>query len=175
MTRQYVLRGAAALLAIGLMGPLSAQGHARDGEIHDADTKAWWHTTEVLSSDAMEGRDTGSAAYQRAAEYVAGRFQQAGLKPAGENGGYFQTVPMHEVAVQREGTSFTAALDGGGSPELRFLEDITIVPAAGLPTTLEARMTFRGYCGKEAMGDVRGKIVVCFGRSGRGFRGVRRG
>jgi hypothetical protein len=34
-----------------------AQQHPRDREIHDADTKAWWHTTEFLSSDAMEGRD----------------------------------------------------------------------------------------------------------------------
>ncbi len=47
----------------------------------------------------MEGRDTGSAAYQRAADYVAKRFLELGLKPAGEDGGYFQTVPMHEVDV----------------------------------------------------------------------------
>src|SRR5712672_1385670 len=80
--------------------------HARDGEIHDADTRAWWHTTEALSDDSMEGRDTGTAAHQRAAEYVAARFKAAGLRPAGENGSYFQTVPMHEVAVRPEGTSF---------------------------------------------------------------------
>src|ERR1700761_36797 len=83
------------------------QQHPRDGEIPDADTKAWWHTTEFLSSDAMEGRDTGSAAYQRAAEYVAGRMKAAGLQPAGENGGYFQTVPMRQVDVVPERTSVT--------------------------------------------------------------------
>src|ERR1700722_7331045 len=76
-----------------------AQQHPRDGEIHDADTKAWWHTTEFLSSDAMEGRDTGTPAYQWAAEYVAKRFLELGLKPAGEDGGYFQAVPMRQVDV----------------------------------------------------------------------------
>src|SRR5262245_38540714 len=54
----------------------------------DPQTAGWWRTTEVLSSDAMEGRDTGSAGYDRAAAYVAERFAQAGLKPAGDNGTY---------------------------------------------------------------------------------------
>src|ERR1700743_35366 len=88
----------AALLCCSAAAAL-AQQHPRDGEIHDADTKAWWHTTEFLSSDAMEGRDTGSPPYQRAAEYVAARMKAAGLKPAGENGGWFQTVPMHQADV----------------------------------------------------------------------------
>jgi len=29
----------------------------------DPDTATWWKTTAELSSDSMEGRDTGSAAY----------------------------------------------------------------------------------------------------------------
>ncbi len=146
-----------------LAGALQAQQHPRDKDIHDADTLAWWHTTEVLSSDAMEGRDTGSAAYQRAAEYVAKRFAQAGLKPAGDGGSYFQTVAMHEVSVEREGTSFALVKDGGAETQLGFLEQITIAPAANLPHETTAALTFRGYCGKDAMQDVTGKIVVCFG------------
>src|SRR4051812_48669014 len=93
-------------ILLALLGSATAQ-HPRDAEIHDADTKAWWHTTEALSGDSMEGRDTGTAAYQRAAVYVAARFKAAGLTPAGDGGTYFQTVPMHEVAVQPDGTSFT--------------------------------------------------------------------
>ena len=89
-------------LALGASYSSRAQQHLRDREIHDTDTLAWWHTTEVLSNDSMEGRDTGSAAYQRAADYVANRFKAAGLEPAGENGSYFQTVPMHEISVSRE-------------------------------------------------------------------------
>lgn len=153
------------LSALTLVAPLAsqAQQHLRDREIHDTDTLAWWHTTETLSNDAMEGRDTGSAAYQRAAEIVASRFKAAGLVPAGENGGYFQVVPMHEIAVVPEGTSFTLLGANGTETPLKFLQQITISPADDLAAKLEATLTFRGYCGKDAMADIAGKIVVCFG------------
>jgi hypothetical protein len=140
----------------------SAQVHPRDGEIHSADTLAWWHTTEALSNDAMEGRDTGSAAYQRAAEYVAARFRAAGLAPAGAGGSYFQTVPMHEVAVEREGTSFVVERSTGRL-KLDFLQEITVEASEELLRQGTGSLTFRGYCGKDAMKDVAGKIVVCFG------------
>src|SRR5712672_2109852 len=107
--------------------------HARDGEIHDADTRAWWHTTEALSDDSMEGRDTGTAAHRRAAEYVAARFKAAGLQPAGDNGSYFQSVPLHEVAVKPEGTSFTLVRSNGDEAALEFLQTITVSPADNLP------------------------------------------
>jgi Peptidase family M28/PA domain len=141
--------------------PLAA--HPRDREIHDSDTRAWWHITEALSNDAMEGRDTGSAAYQRAAEYVAERFRAAGLRPAGDGGGYLQNVPMHEIAAVPDGTSFTLIRADGTTQPLRFLYEISVAPARDAPRELDAALAFRGYCGKEAMLDVVGKIVVCFG------------
>ncbi len=140
----------------------SAQQHSRDAQIHDADTLRWWHTTEALSGDAMEGRDTGTAAYERAAEYVAGRFKAAGLRPAGDDGTYFQQVPMHEVDVVPAGTSLAVEREGG-TLELAFLQEITVGASAMLPAKVEGSLTFRGYCGKEAMADVKGKVVVCFG------------
>ncbi len=146
-----------------------SQQHPRDREINDADTRAWWHTTEALSGDGMEGRDTGSAAYQHAAEYVAARFKAAGLQPAGENGSYFQPVPMHEVAVTPEDTSFTLVRPDGSESALTFLQQITITPAENLPTRMEAALTFRGYCDKDAMADIAGRIVVCFGTQREGL------
>jgi hypothetical protein len=161
-------------LLAALLAPLVAAAaqapsqHLRDREIHDSDTLAWWHTTEALSSDAMEGRDTGSPAFQRAADYVASRFKAAGLEPAGENGGYFQTVPMHEVAAVPEGTSFTLLSLKGETP-LSFLRQITIVPSMDLAPKFEAPLAFRGYCGKDAMSEIGGKIVVCFGTQRHGL------
>jgi Zn-dependent M28 family amino/carboxypeptidase len=137
--------------------------HPRDGEIRDPDTLAWWHTTEALSGDDMEGRDTGSPAYQRAANYVAKRFEAAGLQPGAENGSYFQTVLLHEIAASEHGTDFTLVRPDGSRTKLKFLEDITYVPAANAPAQLEGALTFRGYCGQNEMEDVAGKIVVCFG------------
>ena len=140
----------------------SAQQHPRDGQIHDADTLRWWHTTEALSNDAMQGRDTGSAAYQRAAEYVAARFKAAGLLPAGDDGTYFQNVPMHEVQVEPAGTSFVVERPGG-TLRLGFLQEITVAASETALREGVGALAFRGYCGKDAMTDVAGKIVVCFG------------
>jgi hypothetical protein len=153
----------ACLAAVCLAGPaLAAPAHPRDGEIRDADTKAWWRTTETLSGDAMEGRDLASPGYDRAAHLVAERFKAAGLKPAGENGSYFQEVPLHEVRVIKPGTSFTLIRDGGAQAPLAFLQQITVRADDGMPKTLQAKLVFRGYCAPQDLGDVTGKIAVCF-------------
>lgn len=129
----------------------------------DADTVAWWRITGDLSSDAMEGRDTGSAGYDRAAKYVAERLSKAGLKPAGENNTWFQTLPLQEVRVEKEGTSFSVVRDQGGRTDLRFLHQVTVRPSRLLPASLNAPLAFRGYCSASEIGDVTGKVVVCFG------------
>ena len=164
MTRELSFSTLACCALAFAAPPVSrAQQHLRDAEIHDADTLAWWHTTVALSDDRMEGRDTGSAAFQRAADYVANRFKAAGLSPAGENGSYFQSVPMHEIDVVPDGTRFTLVGANGAETALTFLQQITIAPADSLAPKFEAALTFRGYCGKDAMADIAGKIVVCFG------------
>lgn len=57
---------------------------------------------EYLASDALEGRATGTAGNQAAAEYIAARFRDVGLKPL-SHGTYFQTAKG--VAVRtREGS-----------------------------------------------------------------------
>ncbi len=159
-----------AKLAVLLLFAICAQAQrVCDSEIHDADTRAWWHTTEVLSSDDMEGRDTGSAAYQRAAEYVAHRFSEAGLRPAGDDGTYFQKVALHEVAVAA--ADFTVVRTSGREVSLEFLQQITVAPVAGMPSEVEAPLTFRGYCGEDTMKDIANRIVVCFNSTRDGMPG----
>ena len=154
-------------LTAALACPLANSGqHPRDVEIHDPDTRAWWHTSEALSNDSMEGRDTGTAAYQRAADYVAKRFAAAGLQPAGDKGTYFQTVPMHEVDVVPEGTSFVVHRANAADLSFLFLQEITV---SATSAALSAPLVFRGYCGAEAMADVQGKTVLCFGTQRRGL------
>lgn len=146
-----------ALAPLCLILPLAAAGPLPT----DADTRAWWATTAALSSDAMAGRDTGSAAYERAAELVARRFAAAGLKPAGDAGGFFQRVPMQELRVER------ATLSVGARP-LRFLHDIVVNPVPGMRQRTDAPLAYRGYCDADILGDVRDKVVICHGthRSG---------
>ena len=46
---------------------------------------------EVLASDEMEGRLTGSAGARKATNYIAEAFGRLGLMPAGDDGTYFQS------------------------------------------------------------------------------------
>jgi hypothetical protein len=148
---------------------LSAQQHPRDKEIKDADTRAWWHLAENLSGDDREGRDTGSAAYERAAEDVAKLFAAQQLKPAGENGTYFQAVPLHEVSVTKEGTSFALIGGDGKQTALKFLQEISITASASLPASFQGALAFRGYCSAAEIGDVKDKIAVCFNSTRKGM------
>lgn len=146
---------AAALLTLAGAGPAAAAP-----QIRDADTKAWWAITGELSSDAMQGRDTGSSGHARAAALVAKRFAAAGLRPAGDKGGFLQTVPLHEVRVDKAG--FTLLRDGGGEAALVFLRQITVRPTDALKSPIEAPLAFRGYCSKAEATELKGRIAVCF-------------
>lgn len=141
------------ILALAAAGALVAAAPAPK---MDSDTAAWWATTAQLSNDAMEGRDTGSAAYLRAARLVASKFAAVGLRPAGENGTWFQNVPMHEIRV-------TAAKLAAGKRPLVFLHDVTIPPGEATPAHVDAPLAYGGYCGAGSLGNVRGAIVICHG------------
>jgi hypothetical protein len=49
---------------------------------------------KVLSSDDLEGRGNGTKGLERAADYIADRFQSAGLQPGGKNGTWFQPFEL---------------------------------------------------------------------------------
>jgi hypothetical protein len=57
-----------------------------------------------LASDEMAGRDSLSPEGRIAAEYIAGFFHRAGLKPVGDRGTYFQNFPMAAGHIDREHT-----------------------------------------------------------------------
>lgn len=145
-----------------LCAALTLGACAGSGPAIDARTAAWWSTTGALSGDDMQGRDTGSPGYDRAAAYVADRFATAGLKPAGETG-WLQRLNLDEIEVTTEGTSFEAVQPDGALRPLRFLHDISVSPAWGMATQLDAPMVFRGYCAPSDMTGVRDTVVVCFG------------
>src|SRR5437899_10542769 len=51
-----------------------------------------------LASDECEGRGVTTEGINLAADYVAKEFKQAGLKPAGTNGSYFQPFTMRSAS-----------------------------------------------------------------------------
>ncbi len=49
---------------------------------------------EFLASDALQGRGSGTHDEQVAATYIAAQLRAYGIDPAGDGGGYIQTVPL---------------------------------------------------------------------------------
>ena len=48
----------------------------------------------VIAGPGFEGRGTGQPGYTKAAHWVAGKLAEFGLEPIGDNGTYFQMLPM---------------------------------------------------------------------------------
>jgi len=51
--------------------------------------------TEVLSSDSLEGRGTGTIGGNLAAKYIASEFAKYGLKTLTKDNTFYQNIPMH--------------------------------------------------------------------------------
>src|SRR6266849_10735017 len=49
---------------------------------------------KFLASDLLEGRSVGTRGEKLATEYIATQFALIGAKPAGDQGTFFQRVPM---------------------------------------------------------------------------------
>lgn len=61
---------------------------------------------QTLSADAMQGRETGTAGFERAADAVVARMRALGLEPAGDDGSYSQRVPLLKGTRLAEGARF---------------------------------------------------------------------
>lgn len=79
------------------------------GSIDPAQCEEW---LTYLASDELGGRDTGRPGYKLAAEFVAARFEEFGLKPVGDDGTYFQAVPFVEVGAIAGKTWLAVEIDG---------------------------------------------------------------
>lgn len=86
-----------------------------------ADTPAARIETDVraLADDAMEGREAGTPGYDKAADYVAARMRAIGLQPGGDDGTYFQQVPLLR-AVREQAGARLAVTHPDRTVELRF-------------------------------------------------------
>lgn len=154
-----------AIAVVGIAGALCAT------EPNQA-TRRWWAHVTALSNDSLQGRDTGSEGYRKAAAYVVAQFERNGLKPAGEHG-FYQTVPLHELRFMANRSS-VALMRSGGAGQLEWLRQITVPARPGRPDEIDAPLVFRGSGQPPAGMDLKGKILVelSAGAGGRGGRGA---
>lgn len=122
---------------------------------------------QFLASDALRGREAGTRDFDIAAEYVASQMLALGLKPAGEDGGWFQKVPL---VSYRAGDPGTMQVTRGAKVE-KYTVAVDYMPLAtpAMPDlSVSGAMVFAGYGIVDPQTrrddykglDVRGKIVV---------------
>ncbi|HWQ56518.1 MAG TPA: M28 family peptidase [Bryobacteraceae bacterium] len=125
--------------------------------------------TKFLASDYMEGRGVGARGGDLATEYLATAFAVAGALPAGENGTYFQRVPL--VGVETQPGVQLSAVSKGKTVPFRWAEDFVGLnhkQQASGRLTAEAVFVGHGISAPEFQWDdykgtdVRGKVVVLF-------------
>jgi Zn-dependent M28 family amino/carboxypeptidase len=99
-----------------------------------------------LSLDLLEGRGPGTRGAEVAAEYIATQFALNGVKPAGENGTFFQRVPLMAVHTIEDKTKFALEPAGGTAMDLSYGTDIVSKDQTGQETAdLDAPIVFVGY------------------------------
>lgn len=102
------LAGVALACALSAQYPaaVDAPSHLRDGlsAIRTSDARTWLN---YLAGPECMGRGTGQPGYQKAADYVAARFREFGLKPIGENGTYFQNLTFQKVTLDAAKSNIT--------------------------------------------------------------------
>ncbi len=99
-----------------------------------------------LADDLLEGRGPGVRGGDIAARYIATQFALYGLKPAGDDGSYFQNVNLVGVQTQPETTmSFQAS--GDNPAALKYQDDFVVnnQSASGETAEIDAPIVFVGY------------------------------
>ena len=133
------------LLFVFLFGSFVLSAFAVAPTAPDFDPERIRAHVKYLASDELEGRGTGQKGGDMAADYIAEQFKSYGLKPAGENGTYFQKVPMVGVKTL-SATTFTLVPDSGAALELKNLDDyVTSNERQTETATINAPIVFVGY------------------------------
>jgi TonB family protein len=137
------------LLLLGAsLALLAASSHlfaAKSDGLPSADAEKIRAHVKYLSSDALEGRGMGQPGGELAADYIAKQFASYGLRPAGDDGTFFQKVSMVAVKTLPE-TTFQLAPAQGPPLTLKFLDDfVTNNESQKEISDIDAPIVFIGY------------------------------
>ncbi len=99
-----------------------------------------------LSLDLLEGRGPGTRGAELAAQYIATQFALAGVEPAGDEGSYFQSVPLFAVHTDENKTKFAFVPASGSPVDLAYGAEIVSKDQTGQPVEeIDAPIVFVGY------------------------------
>jgi Zn-dependent M28 family amino/carboxypeptidase len=154
-------------LSLALAGSAAAQSTAPPST--PIDPQRLSAEVKELSADAFEGRGPATQAEPKVLDWIIAHMKAAGLKPAGDHGGWTQDVPL--ARFELTGPIHLAMSYGGQTHELTQTNEIVV--RAQLPVdrvaVANAPLVFIGY-GVTApeVGwddfkgvDLKGKIAIC--------------
>ncbi|TSC26064.1 M28 family metallopeptidase [Corallococcus sp. Z5C101001] len=126
----------------------------------------WWKHVEVLASDAMEGRDTGSKGYELAAGYVSKELAALGVRPVMKTG-FLQPMALESRRLIESKSRIALVKDGKTQPLVQG-EDAVLSSRQGEAGAVDAPLVFVGYglsipeLGHDDFAglDLKGKVVV---------------
>src|SRR5712691_10197712 len=154
-------------------GKTAAQGKKTppaDAPLPQIDREKIRAHVKYLSSDELEGRGTGQRGGDMAADYIGKQFALYRLKPAGDNGTFFQEVPMVGVKTLPD-TTFKFMEASGKSFEAKNLTElVTNNESQTEIADIDAPIVFVGYGIKAPeydwddykTVDLRGKVALVF-------------
>ncbi len=124
-----------------LLAAVSVSLYAQQSSITPESLKVW---LTYLSSDELEGRATFSEGLGLAAAYIADQLKQAGLKPGGDHGSYFQRVEVRGIKSTNH-SSVTVEVNGqrrtfNDGEGIRFPSNV-----GGKRTVTVSQVEFVGY------------------------------
>jgi Zn-dependent M28 family amino/carboxypeptidase len=124
---------------------------------------------KYLASDELEGRGVGTRGERLATNYIASQLEIAGVKAAGENGTYFQAVPLVGVTTLKTATLSVTTKEG--REQLHYVTDFVGTSLAQTPQnqfSAQAVFVGHGISAPEFGWDdykgmnVKGKVLVFF-------------
>lgn len=113
-----------------------------------------------VADDSMGGRPTGSEGHLKVTQYIADEARRLGLQPAGDNGSYFQNLPM-----TNRGFASGASVGVGGRRFVMGSDFAPMVARGARPRATDgATIIIGGVHGDSSTwisaADARGKVVV---------------
>lgn len=137
--------------------PLKYTGSATTAAISPADLMTRLY---IYADDSLMGREAGTIGHLKATAYIADQVRKLGLVPAGDNGTYFQNVPL---ISRRFDPATTIAVNGG---TLAAFTDFVASPFRGaIPRAIDGvQVVYGGVLGDTALAisaaQAAGKLVV---------------
>ncbi len=106
----------------------------------------------AMAGDAMRGREGGTLDEMRASVWLAEQMRAAGLQPGGNDGTYYQWLPMRRY---RESSASKVVI---GSTQLSLFKDVSVI--APVDAAIDAPLVYVAPGANADAATVRGKVVA---------------